>query len=251
MNTEHFRSSTISEIVNQLPGAIPVFEQFHIDYCCNAKLSFAEACKHAAASEEQVLAALQCPAPAATGSIRAQDWSLDLLTNYIIQNHHQYVKKALPEIQSILDKVCARHGPHHAELHEIRDQFQVMSKDLQAHMYNEEHVLFPAIQALVRESTRLLPVSDTPAHSMSNLNPVIATLENEHDLVGHCLHRIREVSNHFTLPADACSSFASLYRRLQEFETDLHMHVHLENNLLFPKALSLQARQQEKPLYVN
>lgn len=251
MNTEHFRSSTISEIVNQLPGAIPVFERFRIDYCCNAATSFTDACLQALADEGEVINALKSPPPAATGAVRAQDWSLDLLTNYIVQNHHQYVKRTLPELQALSEKVFAKHGPNHPELSEILEQVKTLNKDLPTHMYHEEHVLFPAINALVKESSRLIPSAESLVHTMSNLTPVVVTLETEHDLAGHCLHRIRQASNNFSLPADACNAFAILYQRLQEFETDLHMHVYLENNLLFPKALSLQARQQEKPVYVN
>lgn len=231
------------------PGAIPVLESFHIDYCCKANRTFGEACRDAQAAEVDVIAALQQP-QAAAGTIRAESWSLDLLTNYIVQNHHQYVKHALPEIQPVLEKVFLKHGEKHPELGQIREQFMALQKELQTHMYHEEHILFPSINALVRESSRLLPVENI-AHTMTSLDPVVLDLRNEHERVGECMRCIRSASNNYTLPADACSSFASLYSRLREFEADLHLHVHLENNLLFPKALALQARQQEKPLYVN
>lgn len=251
VNTDILRASTVSEIVNQLPGAIPVFEKLHIDFCCNGNTPFTEACRQAKVSEDEVLTALQ-KAPSVTASpIRPHDWSLDLLATYIVQNHHQYVKRALPELESLADKVFARHGVNHPELTEVRDLVHTLSKDLQAHMYHEEHVLFPAIHALVKECARILPEPDSATRTMHNLNPVVVTLEEEHDVAGHCLHRLREVTQHFSLPADACTAFTSLYQRLQEFESDLHLHVHLENNLLFPKTLALQARQLEKPLYVN
>ena len=251
MKTEILRASTVSEIVNQLPGAIPVFEKFHIDFCCNGRLPFAEACQRANVLPDDVLVALQEAPPATASPIRPQDWSLDLLTNYIVQNHHQYVKRTLPELESLADKVFAKHGLNHTELMEVRDLVHTLSKDLQAHMYHEEHVLFPAINALVKECARLLPEPEPLTRTMHNLNPVVVTLENEHDLAGHSLHRLREVTQNFLLPSDACTAFTSLYQRLQEFESDLHLHIHLENNLLFPKTLALQARQQEKPLYVN
>ncbi len=232
------------------PGVIPVLESFHIDYCCNANRTFGEACRDAQVPEGEVITALEQSPVAAIGTIRAENWSLDLLTNYIVQNHHQYVKRALPEIQAVLEKVFLKHGENHPELGQIREQFLALQKELQSHMYHEEHVLFPSINALVRESSRLLPVENI-AHTMTNLDPVVVDLRNEHERVGECMRCLRSVSNNFMLPADACGSFASLYVRLKEFEADLHLHVHLENNLLFPKALSLQARQQEKPLYVN
>lgn len=251
MNTEILRASTVSEIVNQLPGAIPVFEKLNIDFCCNGKLSFQEACQRAHVREDDVLAALQEAPSAATSAIRPQDWSLDLLTSYIMQNHHQYVKRTLPELETLVDKVFTRHGANHPELTEIRELVHTLGKDMQSHMYHEEHVLFPAVNALVKECSRVLPEPELGEHLMHNLNPVIITLENEHDLAGHCLHRIREVSREYHLPPDACNSYIALFKKLQEFEADLHIHVHLENNILFPKTLSLQARQQEKPLYVN
>jgi len=250
VDTTLLRSSTISEIVEHQPGVIPVLESFQIDYCCNAARSFGEACRDAKVNEDEVLGALMQSPGAAIGTIRAENWSLDLLSNYIIQNHHQYVKRSLPEIQAVLEKVLLKHGANHPELGQIRDQFMVLQKELQTHMYHEEHVLFPAINALVRESSRLLPVENL-AHSMSNLDPVVVDLKTEHQQVGDCLRCLRSISNNYALPPDACKSFTSLYQRLQEFEADMHLHVHLENNLLFPKALSLQARQQEKPLYVN
>lgn len=245
------RAATVSEMVNQFPGAIPVFEKFNIDFCCQGKLSFPEACQRAGVSEDEVLAALHQPVSAFHASLRAQDWSLDLLTNYIVQNHHQYTKRTLLELSALADKVCHKHGAHHPELAEIRDQVQTLNKDLQTHMYNEEHVLFPAILALVKESARLLPSHESIAKSMSNLDPLLVTMETEHELAGHCLHRIRSASENFLIPPDACTAYSTLYQLLKEFEADLHLHIHLENNLLFPKTLSLQARQQEKPLYVN
>lgn len=251
VNTDILRASTVSEIVNQLPGAIPVFEKLHIDYCCNGRLPFAEACQRANVNEADVVAALQQAPPVASSAIRPHDWSLDLLTNYIVQNHHQYVKRCLPELESLADKVFAKHGVNHPELTEVRELVHTLAKDLHAHMYHEEHVLFPAINALVKECARILPEPDSGTRILHNLDPVVVTLENEHDLAGHSLHRLREVTENFLLPPDACTAFTALYRKLQEFETDLHLHVHLENNLLFPKTLALQARQQEKPLYVN
>ena len=251
MNTDILRGSTITEIVNQLPGAIPVLDKMNIDFCCNGKLPFAEACRRADRTEEEVLTAILQAPPAATSAVRPQDWSLDLLTNYIVQNHHQYTKRTLPEIQRLMEKVYAKHGANHPELEEVRSLVDTLAKDLQAHMYHEEHVLFPAVNALVRECSRVLPLADSVAKSMSNLTPVMITLENEHDQAGTCLHRIHEITRHFAVPPDACSAFRALYQQLQEFEADLHFHIHLENNLLFPKTLSLQARQSEKPLYVN
>ncbi|MBL7851796.1 MAG: iron-sulfur cluster repair di-iron protein [Cyclobacteriaceae bacterium] len=251
MNTDLLRTSTVSEIVNQLPGAIPVFEKLHIDYCCNGKLPFSEACQRANTTEEEVLEALKQAPPVTASTIRPHDWSIDLLANYIVQNHHQYVKRTLPDLVALADKVFAKHGVNHPELTEVRELVHTLNKDLQAHMYHEEHVLFPAINALVKECASILREPGPFARTMHNLNPVVVTLENEHDLAGHCLHRLREVTQDYFLPSDACTAFTNLYKRLQEFETDLHLHIHLENNLLFPKTLTLQARQQEKPFYLN
>ena len=252
MNTETIRTSTISEIVEQHPGAIQVLEKLHVDYCCNAKLPFTEACKRADVNEAVVIAALgSSPTRYTASAIRAQDWSLDLLTNFIVQNHHQYVKRAIPEIRNVLEKVCAKHGANHPELMEIQQQFKTLAKELESHMHDEEFVMFPAVQALVKESTNLMPFGDSERQTKRSLLPEVTTLEAEHELAGHCLSRMRTASRDYALPADACNAFTLLYQRLQEFESDLHVHIHLENNILFPKALTLQARQQSKPLYVN
>lgn len=247
MDIQTCKTSSVADIVYHNPGAVKVFESFNIDYCCNGKMTFEEACQKAHANEEEVLSQLQKSiSDTHVGAVRAQDWPLDLLAQYIIQNHHQYVRKVVPEILFLTDKVSFVHGDQHPELYEIEEQFELLSEELEKHMHKEEVLLFPAIIDLVRRS-------NSPLHELRRKDPIgfkleypIEVMEKEHDTAGQCLTNIRQLSKHYTLPPTACNSYTLLYKRLKEFEEDLHTHIHLENNILFPKALKLEERMENR-----
>ena len=243
MNIQNLKTTAVSEIVNQNPGSVKVFEKFNIDYCCNGKLSFEEACRRANVSEESVKEALSgSVTDEHSVSIRVQDWPLDLLVNYIVKNHHVYIKKVTPEILFLLNKVATVHGANHPELHEIKHQFETLSAELETHMHKEEVILFPAVEDLVKDDNYLAPGQKNRSRLGFKLIYPIGVMEQEHELAGECLSAIRKFSNDYTLPAEACNSYTLLYKRLKEFEADLHTHIHLENNVLFPKALELEKR---------
>ncbi len=241
MENLELKSMSVSEIVNRYPGAVEVFEKFKIDYCCHSKLNFAKACQKANVDEvfirkELKYAVAEIPAT----STNAHEWPLDLLANYIVQNHHLYVRKAIPGIVVLANKVKIIHDRRHPELAEIKKQFGILKDELEKHMYNEETILFPSIINLVSQNFGDHP--DAGRIIGFRLMDSIGLMEEEHESAGQCLTKIRMTSNGFIIPSDGCNSFRLLYQRLEEFEEDLHTHIHLENNILFPKALMLEAK---------
>jgi regulator of cell morphogenesis and NO signaling len=162
---------------------------------------------------------------------------LDFLADYIINTHHSYIRKTLPDIRSYAEKVKTVHGSAHPELFRILELVEEINAELTAHLIKEEKVLFPYIKELVAAKNNIKPLS--AAHFGTVQNP-IHMMEIEHELVGKNLDEIRKLSHNYTLPEDACASYQLLYRILDEFEEDLHLHIHLENNILFPKSLELE-----------
>ena len=244
MENSKFKTLSVSEIVNQNPGSIKIFEKFKIDYCCNGKLSFVEACQKAKVSEEFILEELKgLIAESHNTSIHALELPLDMLANYIVQNHHMYVKKATPQILFLANKVETAHGHRHPELAEIKRQFKILSDELEKHMYKEEIILFPTVINLAKHHNNLSVHHEKFTEGVGfRLMDLIEAMETEHESAGQCLRKMREASNEYSLPPEACNSYRLLYERLQEFEEDLHTHIHLENNILFPEALELEAR---------
>lgn len=228
---------TVADIARQFPNAVPVFKKLHIDFCCNGNRLFTEVCKEAGLVPEEVkLQVIQ-----STGNslvhFRAEDWSPAFLADYILQNHHTYVKDSIPQLEALLSKVESVHGKEHPEIHSIHTFFYSLSKELLQHMEKEEQILFPIIKQLVRYNQTGGSIGSLPFQTIRN---PIAVMENEHAGAGEDMENIRRLANDFTPPADACHSYQLLYKQLEEFEDDLHQHVHLENNILFPKAIALE-----------
>lgn len=165
------------------------------------------------------------------------DWNCDCLTDYIIQTHHQYVIKAIPQILPMAQKVVEVHGTKHSELATIQSLFQQLSNEMLLHMKKEELVLFPYIKKLVQAESDGKGV-DRPG--FGSIKTPISVMMTEHETVGIMLERLSKLSNDYTAPEDACNSFRLLFDKLKEFEADLHMHAHLEDNILFPKAIALE-----------
>ena len=164
-------------------------------------------------------------------------WNLDFLADYIIQTHHKYVRKAMPLIFEYSQRVAKVHGTEHPETIEAAAIFLKIMDELNRHMMKEENVLFPYIKQL---SGLKRPDGTVPLPPFGTVQNPIRMMEHEHDIVGEWIAEIRKVTNNYTLPADACNSFRYAYAKLQEFEEDLHQHIHLENNILFPKAIALE-----------
>lgn len=227
---------TVADLVRQNPAAATVFKKLNIDFCCKGNRPFAEVCTEAGLNPKAVKKELQTITVSSGIPDKANVWPLDFLADYIVQNHHYYVAEAVPTITALLNKVIAAHGSQHPELVTVQSAFQRVGNELMAHMMKEERILFPAIRQLIQVQ-KAGPAFAFPFGSIAN---PIHMMEVEHTEAGDALETIRSVTNNFTVPAEGCYSFQRLYQQLEAFETDLHQHVHLENNILFPKAIRVE-----------
>jgi regulator of cell morphogenesis and NO signaling len=232
-------TETIREIALNQPSSIRVFEQFGIDYCCGGRKPLAAACTEQKIDIGSVLAALQTAA--AAPSQVTEDWckaSLKGLSEHITATHHAYVKKELPRLDSLAQKVLSRHGANHLELPKIGLALEKLDQELTQHLAKEEQILFPYIAGL---ELSLAEGSERPHSCFGTVANPIAMMTQEHDAAGALLAEIRQMGNNFTPPQDACPTYHAFYNGLKEFEQDLHQHIHLENNILFPRAIALEA----------
>jgi regulator of cell morphogenesis and NO signaling len=230
-----FEGATVGEIVAADFRAASVFEQFGIDFCCGGRRSVSEACSTAAVDPASVRAALDALPPAGTQGDDLTGWPVDRLIDHIVETHHAYIRDALPAIARRLAKLVEVHGQRHPELAQIAVSFDRIGRDLLQHMLKEEHVLFPYVRELARHGPRI------PSPFGTVENP-IRMMEREHRDAGDEMQVIRELSDGFQPPPSACTTYRVTFQELATFERDLHRHVHLENNVLFPKAVELEQR---------
>lgn len=220
---------TVRDIAVANPAAARIFEQLGIDYCCHGKHSLSIACERANVSLESVVQLLDQPVESIERPV-PNDATLGELTRHIVERHHAYVRHESPRVIELFTKVCRKHGPAHPELAALKVLFETMAAELDEHMWKEEHILFPYIQSLDSGAA-------SPACFGSVENP-IAQMMHDHENAGAILEKIRALSHGHTPPKGACPTFQALYAALAEFERDLHWHVHLENNILFPRAIA-------------
>jgi len=232
-------TQTVREIALEQPSSIRVFEKYGIDYCCGGRKPLSEACTAGNVEIDAVLAALdlaaQSLAPVST------DWareSLEVLSAYIIDTHHAYVKRELPRLAVLAQKVVNRHGATQAELPAIQSKLVQLDEELTQHLAKEESILFPYVVLLERAAANGSP---TPRGCFDSVANPIAMMTQEHDAAGALLADIRRLSNSFNTPPEACPTYHAFYDGLSDFEKDLHQHIHLENNILFPRAIELEA----------
>jgi regulator of cell morphogenesis and NO signaling len=227
-------TKTIGEIARENPSSVRVFEKYNIDFCCGGKVSFAAACQARGIAPAELAAELDQAAAARPDAGR--DWStapLGLLIDHIVGTHHVYLKAELPRLEAWLDKVLAAHGASHGEtLAPLGRTFAGLRAELESHMAKEEMILFPMIKGM--ESGR-----QAASHCGSINNP-IRVMVHEHDSAGQALEAMKRITANYTLPADACNTYRALFHGLLELEADLHQHIHLENNILFPRAAELE-----------
>jgi len=226
----------VKDIVLSIQGSAEVFESYGIDFCCGGNKTLQSACEKNGLSLEKVESDLLKSTAGSGENLRYENWELDFLTQYIVNNHHSYVKKAIPAILRLTEKIFAVHGEKHPFLREVKTTFETISMEMISHMRKEEEVLFKMINTLA-ESKRN---GKKPEQSRTILGAPINMMELEHDSAGSLTEKIRGLTDNYTLPADACTTFAVAYKELQEFERDLHKHVFLENNILFPRAIELE-----------
>ncbi len=232
---------TVRELAIEIPNATRTFEKLGIDYCCGGSRTLSDACRHARVPLEQVITELEQgsnfkPGVEPAGQDLASG-SLSQLIEHIVGTHHNYVKQEIPRIQQLLKKVVAVHGAAHPELPAIQQVFQGLSAELSSHMMKEEHILFPYIVALENAVSSGCP---KPRPAFGTVGNPVHMMELEHDSAGAALKEIRSLSSTYEPPENACFSYRTLYAALKEFETDLHRHIHLENNILFPRAIEVE-----------
>lgn len=233
-------NKTIGELALEVPGAIGVLERLKIDYCCHGGQTIAEACSDAGIEADELLAEIG-HTPAIAENDRWPGSTLVELQKHIEATHHVFTREILDTILLLSKKVAERHGARHPEVLAVRQIALSMFEDLIPHMLKEEQVLFPYV-ALLEQAAN----ADTPAPTpfFGTVRNPIAMMLKEHETVGNDLVRLREVTDDYSLPQDACLSFRALYERLTDLERDLHRHIHLENNVLFPRAAELEAKSQ-------
>jgi len=231
-------TQTVREIALEQPTAIRVFEQFGIDYCCGGRKPLAEACTAGNLEIDAVIAALEeAEKKLATELDNWTDKSLESLSSHIVAKHHAYVKSELPRLAQLAQKVVNRHGLTKPELPLIATALMHLDEELTQHLGKEEAVLFPYIARLEQSISNGTPKPHSCFGTVSN---PIAMMTQEHDAAGTLLAEIRRLSENFTTPSDACPTFHAFYDGLKEFEQDLHQHIHLENNIYFPRAIELE-----------
>ena len=230
----------VGELAVEVPRAIPLFEGLGIDYCCGGNRSLEEACLAAGVKTEQVINTLEEAITAAALGESAKDWNVEPLTeltSHIVNRHHSYVRTELARLGSLLEKVCSAHGQNHSELFTVQEFFNGLSQEMTMHMYKEENILFPYIDQMEAAANGRRPRPYPPFGTVRN---PIQMMETEHESAAEALRGMRKASDNFSVPADGCTSFQALYKGLIDFEKDLHLHIHLENNILFPRASAME-----------
>ena len=231
------QDKTVADVVTENIKAAHVFKKYGIDFCCGGGVSIKKACEKAEIDPVLVETEILNLENIKDRALDFNSWKLDFLTDHIINVHHGYVEESSPLLLQYSQRVNHVHGHHYTELAEIESLVKQVVQELAAHMKKEELILFPFIKKLVkaeREGTEVPPI-----HFGTVENP-IKMMEAEHEEAGEILRKIANLSNNFTPPQGACNTYKAFYSKLEEFEQDLHQHVHLENNILFPKALKLE-----------
>lgn len=226
-------TTQVGEFVTQMPGRYRIFQDHGIDFCCGGKMPLEQACHEKGLNPSSVLGELLAYRMTTDDTVSLQERSLTEICDLIERTHHAYVRDALPRLATLAQKVAHAHAANHPEMREAHTIVLALAEEMQSHMLKEERVLFPAI--------RQIEAGDGHAagHCGSVANP-IRVMEMEHESAGGALVRLRELTHNFTAPADACNTFRALLAGIQDFESDLHQHVHKENNILFPRAIAME-----------
>ena len=237
---------TVRELALENPGAARVFERLGIDYCCGGKQTLEQACRAASLAVTEVLDALEVANHSRPASPKDSNWqtqSLGDLISHIKNTHHKYTREEIARLGPLFDKVCSVHGERHPELFELRTAFQGLAQELTTHLMKEEMILFPYMERMEESVIQKEPILPPPFGTVRN---PVAMMEHEHDSAGNALRALRATSNGYAAPPDACVSFQTLYKTLAELEADLHQHIHLENNILFPRAVALELESGQR-----
>jgi regulator of cell morphogenesis and NO signaling len=233
-------TKTVREVALEIPGATRVFEQLGIDYCCGGQRSLADACSSAGISPTDVEKSLSTIATshAQWEEPNFNTATLEELATHIINKHHKFTRQEIGRFNTLVEKVYAAHSDNHPELARMKVLVGELSADLEPHMMKEEQILFPYITRMEAAARQHLAIPPSPFGTVGN---PIRMMMMEHDRAGEIFKEIRAISSNYTVPADGCLSYQTLYGALAELEKDLHQHIHLENNILFPRAVEMES----------
>lgn len=229
--TENYLSQTIGKMVAVDYRKAMVFKSHGIDFCCGGNISLEEAARNHNVPLEQLISELRAVDESETVATDYASWTTARLIDHIVKRHHLYVSNTIEQLIPMLDKVERVHGDRHPELTDVNRVFREVANELVSHMHKEEKILFPAILELENEQA---------APRFETVQGPISRMEHEHDLAGELMREIASLTENYTLPKGACATYTVVYKVLDEFEQDLHTHIHLENNILFPRALELE-----------
>ncbi len=237
-NLANEKVETLGEIATKDLKKVEVFKKYGIDFCCGGKKTLKQVCDEKNLDIHKIENELNQSNELISryNALPYSDWELDFLADFIVNTHHTYVNKNLPELIFYANKVMKVHGSQHPELIRIKELIDIMSNELTTHMMKEEKILFPYVKDIVeaRENNTIV------TSQFGSIQNPINMMEMEHESVGEVYEEIKKLNNNYTIPQDACSSYKILYKMLEEFENDLNLHIHLENNILFPKAIELE-----------
>lgn len=230
---------TVAEVVTENIKTAHIFKKYGIDFCCGGGISIEKACSKNDVDYSILEAELKNIDVNVSRATNYDAWELDFLIDHIINVHHTYVLESIPLILQYANKVAKVHGHHYKEVVEISNLFTEVAQELSSHLQKEEVILFPYVKELVKaERANVKPL----APHFGAVNNPIQMMEEEHETAGDIFKVISKLSNNFTPPKEACNTFKALYSKLEEFEQDLHQHIHLENNILFPKSIKLEKK---------
>ena len=230
--------TTVREVAVKMPESTRIFEKFKIDYCCGGNQSLTTACASAGIDVQDVMEMLGGMTESKSqDSVDFRNASVAQLVEHIVNTHHVFTKSEMDRLEALTEKVIKAHGENHPELIQLRETFRALCMDLKPHMFKEEQVLFPYMMAMTQAAEHNRPGPFAPFGTVNN---PVRMMMREHDVAGQLLRELRALTSDYAVPPDACISYQTLFAALVNFEKDLHQHIHLENNILFPKALELE-----------
>lgn len=226
---------SMAEVVLAFPQALEIVKKYDLDFCCGGKKAFSEACKKSGVDAEKVWKDIMQAKSnhAHDNGMNFNAWDIPLIIDFILQHHHQYVRSSIPQIKALLEKVCSAHGDDNPNLYSVKEDFDDLANELLTHMPKEENVLFPAMKRIFIAQN---PKGNSEV-AQEHLEMPISVMEHEHERAGELIKSIRSLADNYTPPSYACPTYQMAYIMLSQFDNDLMQHIHIENNILFPKAL--------------
>ena len=233
----NYTEATVGQLVTERPRRSKVFENYGIDYCCGGKKPLQEACNEKQIDLGEVIKDLEKidRQPRDSSEVDWTQKSMTELADHIEVTHHAYLREALPRISALSEKVARAHAPRHPEVVDVKQTFEGLRQELESHMMKEEQILFPMLRQLDQASA-------APSFHCGSVRNPISVMEHEHDTAGNALARLHELTRGYTPPDDACGTFRAMLDALAELETDLHEHIHKENEILFPRGAEREAQ---------